>query len=319
MRRVLPSLPSLTIFEASARHSSFTRAAEELNMTQGAVSKQVRALEDFLGLHLFERVRQRIVLTQVGQLYLGKVREALEIMESATMEALAAQGEDGILNIATLPTFGTRWLAPRISRFMAQHPRITLYISARSWPFDLVEENVDVAVYFGESPWPGGPSDRLMEDEVIAVCAPALVSPAGPLCVLEDIAEVDLLHHRARPRAWKDWLQSHGETQINPFRGLRFEQFEMIIQATVSGLGMALVPRFMIETELSAGSLVMPFGRPMKSPQHYYLVYPERKQHLPAVQAFRHWVLNEVAGVPNMSGGLPSRRRRKPTLHSAGE
>jgi len=317
MRRVLPSLPSLTIFEASARHSSFTRAAEELNMTQGAVSKQVRALEDFLGIHLFERVRQRIVLTESGQLYLARVREALEIMETATMEALAAQGEDGILNIATLPTFGTRWLAPRIQRFIARHPRIALNISARSWPFDLVEENVDVAVYFGESPWPGGPSDRLMEDEVIPVCAPALLSPAGPLRSLEDIAEAELLHHRARPRAWKDWLQLHGETRVNPFRGLRFEQFEMIIQAAVSGLGMAIVPRFMIETELLNGSLVTPFGKPMKSPQSYYLVYPERKQHLPAVQAFRRWVLDEVAGGP--THGLPTRRRRKSALHSARE
>lgn len=288
-------------------------------MTQSAVSKQVRALEDFLGLHLFERVRQRIVLTKVGQLYLGKVREALEIMESATMEALATQGEDGILNIAALPTFGTRWLAPRISRFMAQHPRITLHISARAWPFDLVEENIDVAVYFGDSPWPGGPSDRLMEDEVLAVCSPALLSPMGPLRGIEDIAGIELLHHRARPRAWKDWLQSLGETRINPFRGSRFEQFEMIIQAAVSGLGMAIVPRFMIEPELASGSLVMPFGQPIKTSQYYYLVYPERKLNLPAVQSFRRWVLDEVADIPAIPGCLPPRRRRRTALHSAGE
>ncbi|PLP55598.1 LysR family transcriptional regulator [Mesorhizobium loti] len=295
MRRVLPSLPSLTIFEAAARHSSFTRAAEELNLSQSAVSKQVQSLESFLRLRLFERIRQRIVLTEAGQLYLARVREALEILESATMEALAFQGGGGMLNIATLPTFGSRWLASRIGRFRALHPRIALNLTARTWPFDLVEENIDVAIYFGEKPWPGGLSDRLMGEEIIPVCSPSLVTPEGPVRQIADLGRIALLHHRARPRAWKDWLQEAGEATVNPFHGVRFEQFEMIIQATISGMGMAIVPRFMIEAELAAGTLVTPFGRPMKSPESYYLVCPERKSHLPAVQVFRQWLLDEVA------------------------
>lgn len=294
MRRVLPSLPSLTIFEAAARHSSFTRAAEELNSSQSAVSKQIQSLESFLGLRLFERIRQRIVLTDAGQLYLARVREALEALESATMEALAFQGGGGMLNIATLPTFGSRWLAPRIGRFHARHPRIALNLTARTWPFDLIEENIDIAIYYGEKPWPGGPSHKLMEEEVVPICAASLLKPTGPVGKVADLERVALLHHRARPRAWKDWLQSTGEATINPFRGARFEQFEMIIQATISGMGVAIVPTFMIEVELAEGTLVAPFGRPMKSPHSYYLVCPERKSHLPAVRAFREWLLDEV-------------------------
>lgn len=295
MRRVLPSLPSLTIFEAAARHSSFTRAAEELNLSQSAVSKQIQSLESFLRLRLFERIRQRIVLTEAGQLYLARVREALEILESATMEALAHQGGGSMLNIATLPTFGSRWLAPRIGRFRARHPRIALNLTARTWPFDLVEENIDVAIYFGEKPWPGGPSDVLMEEEVIPVCAPSLVAPNGPIRGAADLDGVVLLHHRARPRAWKDWLQLAGENSVNPFHGARLEQFEMIIQATISGMGMAIIPRFMIEAELANGALIAPFGQPMKSRESYYLVCPERKSELAAVREFRQWVLEELA------------------------
>ncbi|MBL8707706.1 MAG: transcriptional regulator GcvA [Rhodospirillaceae bacterium] len=297
MRRVLPSLPALTVFEASARHTSFTRAAEELNLTQSAVSKQVRGLEEFLGVQLFERVRQRIVLTEAGRGYLKSVREALEIMEAATMEALAFQGGGGILNIATLPTFGTRWLAPRLGDFTRRYPKIALNLTARAWPFDLVEENLDVAIFFGDAPWPGGICDRLMGETVVAVASPSLLAPNGPVRQPRDLAKVNLLHHRARPRAWQEWLGSVGADKVNAFHGLRFEQFEMIIQAAVSGVGFAMVPRFMIEHELAAGQLVIPFDhKPDDGPEAYYLVYAERKRTLPAVMAFRNWILEQANG-----------------------
>lgn len=294
MRRVLPSLSALTVFEASARHGSFTRAAEELKLTQSAVSKQIRGLEEFLGVPLFERVRQRILLTEAGRAYLKSVREALEIMEAATMEALAFQGSGSALNIATLPTFGTRWLAPRLGSFAAAHPRIALNITARVWPFDLVEENLDVAIYFGTEPWSGGHSDWLMGEVAVPVAAPALLAPQGPLRQIRDLARVQLLHHRARPRAWQDWLGAAGAPSVNAFHGIRFEQFEMIIQAALAGVGIALVPRFMIAEELKAGSLIVPFDRPIESGGGYYLVCGERKRGLPAVIAFRDWILAEA-------------------------
>lgn len=299
MRRVLPSLPALTVFEASARHGSFTRAAEELNLTQSAVSKQVRGLEDFLGVQLFERVRQRIGLTEAGKAYLKSVREALEIMEAATMEALAFQSGGSILNLATLPTFGTRWLTPRLGRFTRAHPKISLNVTARAWPFDLVEENLDVAIYFGAEPWPGGICDWLMGETVVPVASPALLAPRGPLRTPRDLAKVNLLHHRARPRAWQDWLGAVGAGSVNAFHGLRFEQFEMIIQAAISGIGIAMVPRFMIAAELKSGSLVIPFDHAMESAESYYLVYAERKRSLPAVIAFRDWVVGEAQVDPD--------------------
>lgn len=320
MRRVLPSLPALTVFEASARHGSFTRAAEELNLTQSAVSKQVRGLEDFLGLQLFERVRQRINLTEAGEAYLKSVRAALEIMEAATMEALAFQSGGGVLNIATLPTFGSRWLTPRLGGFAERHPRISLNVTARAWPFDLVEENLDVAIYFGAEPWPGGICDWLMGEVVVPAVSPALLAPRGVLRSPRDLLRVNLLHHRARPRAWQDWLAAAGAASVNAFHGLRFEQFEMIIQAAVAGIGVAMVPRFMISRELKEGSLVIPFEPAMESVESYYLVYAERKRNLPTVAAFREWLLAEAQKA--MAAGCPDARqvrRGKSGAHSGPE
>lgn len=290
MRRVLPSLPALTVFEASARHGSFTRAAEELNLSQSAVSKRVASLEDFLGTALFERVRQRIVLTEAGQHYLARVREALEIMEEATMETLAFRSGGSILNIATLPSFGNRWLLPRIGRFSAVHPQISLNVTARQWPFDLTQENIDAAILYAASPWPGGPSVRLLGEEVIPVCAPGLLPEAS----LAALADLPLLHHRARPRAWQRWLEEGGAPTVNAFRGNRFEQFDMIIRAAMAGIGVGLVPRFMVEEELAEGLLDAPFSRAMRSAEAYYLVFPERKKGLPALQLFRTWILAEA-------------------------
>ncbi|WP_340119191.1 LysR substrate-binding domain-containing protein [Pelagibius sp. 7325] len=290
MRRVLPSLPALTVFEASARHGSFTRAAEELNLSQSAVSKRVASLEDFLGTPLFERVRQRIVLTEAGQHYLARIREALEIMEEATMETLAFRSGGSILNIATLPSFGNRWLLPRIGRFTEAYPQVALNVMARQWPFDLTQENIDAAILYAASPWPGGPSERLLSEEVIPVCAPGFLA----MPTLEALSAVPLLHHRARPRAWQHWLEAGGASGVNAYRGSRFEQFDMIIRAAIAGAGVGLVPRFMVAEELAAGLLEAPFPRGMKSAESYYLVYPERKRSLPALQLFRAWILEEA-------------------------
>lgn len=290
MRRVLPALPALTVFEASARHSSFTRAAEELNMSQSAVSKRVASLESYLGTQLFERVRQRIVLTEAGHHYLARIREALEIMEQATMDVLAFRRGESILNVATLPSFGNRWLLPRIGRFTAAHPQISLNVSARQWPFDVSQENIDAAILYAATPWPGGHSERLIGEEVIPVCVPGLV-PREKIAALKNVA---LLHHRARPRAWQRWLDLGDAKGINAFRGSRFEQFDMIIRAAISGAGVGLVPMFMIEEELAQGLLETPFRRFMQSDEAYYLVYPERKGSLASLQAFREWIIAEA-------------------------
>ncbi len=290
MRRVLPSLPSLTVFEASARHGSFTRAAEELNMSQSAVSKRIAGLESWLGTQLFERVRQRIVLTEAGAHYLSRVREALEIMEEATMETLSFRPGGVTLNIATLPSFGNHWLLPRMAAFTATHPDISLNIISRQWPFDMVQENIDAAIFYSETSWPGGPSDRLFGEEMIPVCRPGLIDA-------EDTAALDLLpllHHRARPRDWKNWLEEGGLNSSDAFRGSRFETFDMIIRGARHGLGVGLLPSFMAQEHIDAEELGRPFQRSMKTRGSYFLVHPERKVEMPALTALRQWVISEA-------------------------
>lgn len=290
MRRVLPSLPSLTVFEASARHGSFTRAAEELNMSQSAVSKRIAALEDWLGTRLFERVRQRIVLTEAGAHYLSQIREALEIMEEATMETLSFRPGGVTLNIATLPSFGNHWLLPRMAAFTLRHPNISLNVTSRQWPFDMVQENIDAAIFYAQSAWLGGPSDRLFGEEMIPVCAPGLIGA-------EDTAALDklpLLHHRARPRDWQRWLEEGGLNKTDAFRGSRFETFDMIIRGARHGLGVGLLPSFMAQEHIDAKELDRPFRRSMKTPGSYFLVRPERKLNMPALTALRDWVLEEA-------------------------
>lgn len=291
MRRVLPSLPSLTVFEASARHGSFTRAAEELNMSQSAVSKRIAALEDWLGTRLFERVRQRIVLTEAGAHYLSRIREALEIMEEATMETLAFRPGGVTLNIATLPSFGNHWLLPRIAAFTAQHPEISLNVTSRQWPFDMVQENIDAAIFYSASSWPGGPSDLLFGERMVPVARPGLIAP-------EDAAALDklpLLHHRARPRDWQHWLEEGALNSTQAFRGSRFETFDMIIRGARHGLGVGLVPSFMAQEHVEAGELDRPFARSMRTPGSYFLVHPERKQQMGELAAFRDWLLAEAS------------------------
>ncbi|WP_193082314.1 LysR substrate-binding domain-containing protein [Pseudooceanicola spongiae] len=290
MRRVLPSLPSLTVFEASARHGSFTRAGEELNMSQSAVSKRIAGLESWLGTQLFERVRQRIVLTEAGAHYLSRIREALEIMEEATMETLSFRPGGVTLNIATLPSFGNHWLLPRMAGFTALHPDISLNVTSRQWPFDMMQENIDAAIFYAEASWPGGPSDRLFGEEMTPVCAPGLIAA-------EDTAALDLLpllHHRARPRDWKHWLEAGDLNSTDAFRGSRFDTFDMIIRGARHGLGVGLVPSFMAQEHIDARELDRPFQRAMPTPGSYFLVHPERKIEMPALAALRRWMLEEA-------------------------
>ncbi|WP_417676745.1 LysR substrate-binding domain-containing protein [Pseudodonghicola sp.] len=305
MRRVLPSLPSLTVFEASARHGSFTRAAEELNMSQSAVSKRIAGLEDWLGTRLFERVRQRIVLTEAGDHYLARIRTALEIMEEATMETLAHRPEASTLNLASLPSFGHYWLAPRLTRFNAAHPAIALNVTARQWPFDFQQENIDAAIFYGPAPWPGGLSDRLFGEEMAVISAPGMVQP-GDTGALDRLT---LLHHRARPRDWQTWLEQGGLTTVNAYRGNRFEQFDMIIRAAQTGLGLGLVPLFMAQEGLAAGRLEQPFPRVMTNGSAYYLISPERKRGGAALAAFRDWILAEASQTASGAPKTPASPR----------
>jgi len=294
-RSLLPSLAALQAFEASARLLSFTRAAEELSLSQGAISRQVAALEQALGVALFDRVRQRIVLTQAGAAYAEDVREALGRISAATLNAIAFKGTGGSLALAILPTFGTRWLIPRLPDFSQKHPEVTLNFSTRIVPFDFSRELLDAAIHFGDAVWPGAIMHRLMGETIIPVASPALVARLG-VHAPEDVLKAPLLRQATRPRAWGEWLAAQGLDPERALNGPSFEQFAMVAQAAVAGLGLAIVPRFLVEDELKSGTLTIPIARPIESRQAYWLVYPAQKKDRPALKAFREWLLSECDG-----------------------
>ena len=294
--RALPSLLALQAFEASARHRSFTRAAEELHVTQGAVSRQVQSLEEQLGLALFHRIRQRIVLTPAGEAYLGKVRTALDRLEAATLELKAFKGAGGVLDLAILPTFGTKWLIPRIPAFSAKHPEVLVNLTTRIQAFDFEEEpDLDAAVHYGEGHWPGALLDPLMDEQVAVVCAPELRRHAH-LKHPSEAAGQTLLQLINRPQGWEEWLAAAGAPGVDGRRGPRFESHLMVIQAAIAGLGLAVLPTFLVEEELATKRLVEPFpGIRAKSRRSYWLAYPERNKDLPALAAFRAWLMGAIA------------------------
>lgn len=290
---------ALRAFEASARHLSFSLAAEELNLTQSAVSRQIRMLETQLRVKLFHRVRQRISLSSAGRSYFPQVQECLSRLEEATLDLISHQGTGGVLNLAILPTFGTRWLIPRMNSFARLHPHVTVNFSTRAVKFDFATERLDAAIHFGALSWPGVVSDRLMGENVVVVCSPSLARKR--LRNLGDLAHHTLLQHTTRPQAWQEWLGAVGAQHVHALKGPRFEHFSMVIQAAVAGLGIAVMPEFLVQQELDSGELVVPFDQRVASSHAYYLVYPEEKRDLPALQSFREWLLAEVASAERAS------------------
>ncbi|KQT85625.1 LysR family transcriptional regulator [Aurantimonas sp. Leaf443] len=289
-RRFLPSMSLLSAFEAAARLESFTAAAGELSLTQSAVSRQIRALEEMLGAELFVRERQTVRLTLAGETYAQEVREALRRISTATL-GFRANPRGGTLNLAILPTFGTRWLAPRLPQFLAAHPGITINLTTRLAPFDFGLETVDAAIHFGGPDWPGAELQLLMSETVMPACSPAFLaahrfeSPA-------DLAAAPLLHLVSRPDAWERWFAAMG-IAADPLQGMLFDQFATAAQAAMAGLGIALLPRFLIEAELSRGDLVAAIDGPMESAERYYLAWPLARASHPPLRAFRAWLATQ--------------------------
>ncbi|MBR0682797.1 LysR family transcriptional regulator [Roseomonas eburnea] len=296
MRRHTPPTAALQAFEACARHLSVSRAAEELHLTQSAVSRQLAGLEALLGVRLFLRVRQRLALTAAAAAYAPQVRAALARIESATLEVLAHQGAGGTLTLAVQPTFGTRWLMPRMPRFHAVHRRVVVNFrnyTTRPTPLDFAAEDVDAAIMLDAGTRPGIASHRLVADLRVPVCAPALVEGGG-LATVADLAHHTLLQHSTRPRAWAEWLAMAGASGVDGFRGPQFHHHAMVAEAAAQGLGIALMPRFLVAEELAGGRLVVPFDQPLDAGEGYVLAYPEASADLPALRSFRDWLLAEA-------------------------
>ena len=291
-RGFLPPIGALVAFECAARHESFSRAAEELHLTQGAISRQIRALEDIVGVALFERVRQRVVLSDAGRAYLGDVRRSLGELGDATHRVMGFTGTRGVLDLAVLPTFGARWLVPRLSRFLAQHPDVTINLAARIAPFDFAADPFDAAIHVGQPVWAGGVIEHLMDEEVVPVAPPRWLEgmEASPTA----LAGRPLLHQSTRPTAWADWFAAQGVTTEAAWRGPRFDQFSMVSEAAASGLGAALVPKFLVEEELASGRLAVLFPEPLRTRSAYYLVHPASKGRSALLRAFGTWLAEEA-------------------------
>jgi LysR family glycine cleavage system transcriptional activator len=294
MRRQLPSLSALECFESSARHLSFTRAAKELHLTQSAVSRQIRTLEDLIGIQLFERKRQGLSLSVDCTAYLTEISSVLARLEMATLRLQANQGSVGMLNVAVLPTLGTRWLIPRLPSFRAKAPDITLNILTRLQVFDLEAENVDVAIAYGEAIWPNTVSFPLMGEVIAPVCSPDLLKSDPALKSPRGLASQTLLQLATRPSAWKTWFDGIGLNHAAASRGPTFEHFSMAVQAAIAGLGVAVVPLFLVSDELANGQLVMPFDLPVRSPYHYYMVCIDGRQDVFRIKQFRSWLTEQA-------------------------
>jgi LysR family glycine cleavage system transcriptional activator len=288
----LPSVAGLTAFESAARHLNFRRAAEELHVTQGAVSQQVRQLEEQLGVALFARVRQRVVLTGAGTRYLREVRRILQDLGEVTHQAMAT-GDKEILNLASVPTFAIKWLVPRLPRFFAAQPALNLNLVSRSAPFDFDAEPFDAAIHYGEASWPGAITTPLMPEEMQAVCSAAYRRRLR-LRTVADLSRATLLQQFTRPSAWEDWFAHAGIAPVNAYHGPRFDSFNMILEAVEAGLGAALLPRFLVAPGLQDGRLVTLSDKVLPSTRGYHFVCPERNADLPAVTVFRDWLLAQL-------------------------
>jgi len=305
-RRILPSLTALQFFDAAVRHMSFTRAAHELNVTQSAVSRQIRQLEDYIGRPLFQRIKQRLILTEAGEAYSVAVRELLDQAEAATLQVMAYGSGGGMLTVALLPTFGSRWLVPRLSDFSSKHPDIQLNLVTQVRPFEFAGSEIDAAIHFGTPDWPGAVCHRLMGEVVVPVAAPSLVGGRTRTMRPKDVGRYTLLQHATRPEAWQEWLRACGVGGVDGHVGPRFEQFHMVIQAAIAGLGLALLPRFLIQDELTSGRLVVAVDHPVESGDHaYYLVHPARKTDLRRVVLFREWLLEQCGNEAGASQSGP--------------
>jgi LysR family glycine cleavage system transcriptional activator len=292
MLRSLPPLNALKAFEAAARSESFTRAAEELNVTQGAVSHQVKALEGILGLKLFNRERQRLVITEAGREYLAVVRDALDRIAVGT-ERLVQRQTSGVLTVSTSPDFAAKWLVNRLGRFAEAHPDIDLRVSATIQQVDFAREDVDLAVRHGDGHWAGLDAVRLCSEQLFPVCAPKLISGRNRITKAADLLKFPLLRLEDW-KNWSRWFEAAGVT-ATPVPGPTLNRASMLIDAAVDGQGIALARTALAAWDLINGRLVKPVDVSLRLSNTYWIVCPKATSVLPKITAFREWLLAEAA------------------------
>lgn len=290
-RRLLPSTTALAAFDAVARLGSISAAAGALALTPGAVSRQIALLEERLGVALVSRTNKGVVLTDKGQRYAEGAVRIIRDLHLLSLEAMT-DGTASALHLAILPTFGTRWLLPRIPDFVGKHPGITLSFATRIGRVDFAAERLDAAIHIGEPDWPGCDFQFLMRERVAPVCSPAFLV-ANPVSAPETLCDMPLLELASRPNAWKAWFKGQGVETLHR-EGMRFEQFMNISQACAAGLGIALMPLFLIDNELASGQLVRIFPGSVESRNAYYFVTPSASRQPMPVRQFAGWLTEQI-------------------------
>ena len=293
MLRRLPPLNALKAFEAAARHESFTRAAEELCVTQGAVSHQVKALEAELGIKLFNRERQRLVITEAGREYLTVLRDSFDRIAVGT-ERLIQRQSSGVLTVSTSPDFAAKWLVNRLGRFAEAHPGIDLRISATLHHVDFAREDVDLAVRHGDGGWPGLDVARLSTEQLFAVCSPKLLRGRQRISKPSDVLKFPLLHLDDR-KDWARWLEAAGVAGTELSHGPVLNRASMVIDAAVDGQGIALARTTLAAWDLINGQLVRPLAETLRLSKTYWIICPKATSTLPKIATFRDWLLAEAA------------------------
>jgi LysR family glycine cleavage system transcriptional activator len=291
--RKLPPLTTLPSFEAAARLLSFSRAAEELHVTHGAVSRAIKHLEDQLGVQLFERGTRSVRLSAVGEPYARAVREILDQLETATAAA-TARYSGSTLNVSTSDGFAGRWLVPRLYRFHRAHAELDVRVSTTGKLTNFLADGIDVAIRYGGGDYPGLTSEFLTGEEVFPVCSPKLLEGEHPLREPDDLRHHTLIHD-AFPIGWAAWLASACARGVDPKSGIAFDSATFAMEAAAQGEGVALGRSMLVTADLAAGRLVRPFSHALKSPSSFYLVYPPQAIRQRKVKAFRDWLLAEIA------------------------
>ena len=291
--RRCPPLNALRAFEATARLGSFSLAADELCVTQGAVSRQVGKLEDHLGVTLLSRGARRTTLTFEGARFYASVHEAFERILDAS-EMFSRKGDPLVLKVKVPPTFGIRWFVPRLVQFHGLHPDIDVQIRTSHQPVDFAQEDVDVAIHWGMGEWDGVSTDHILNEELTPVCSPTLLTDR-PLARPADLAHHVLLRSMNRTNDWRIWLEAAGATEVDWSRALKFENSGLTYQAAIDGLGVVVAQRAFIADDLAAGRLITPFPLSVPGERGYYLVYPPDRLRLTRVAEFRRWLLEKIA------------------------
>jgi DNA-binding transcriptional LysR family regulator len=293
MRRFLPSLSALQAFEAAARYMSFTKAADELAITQSGISRHINNLEQYLGVRLFERSGSRLVLTDAGGNYFQEIAQIVNKLEEVSIDAVRGRKADASLMIGANPSLATRWLAPRLSRFVDRNPGMPIEIAPVGSELDFDQSRIDIAILRGVGSWPNARASLLFAERLAVVASPKLIPATAKLNRL-DFSEIPTLQNASRPSLWLSWLRTTKLSHSGVIQGIRFANSDMLISAALSGLGLAVVPSHCVEPELARGELHLPFGKPVESSEGYWVVYSERKTQRESVILFRDWLLSET-------------------------